>query len=103
MSGKLIAVGYWESEQEPQFPHPKIMEGLYEDKVVQKSIVDYLNLGLEYVRWRGLSWCRFKCGIETTKMGSRDLTDGYWIWPEGLSHYVAEHNVILPGEFINHM
>jgi hypothetical protein len=33
-------------------------------------------------------------------MGSRDLTDGIWIWPEGLVHYVETHHLALPAEFM---
>lgn len=36
-------------------------------------------------------------------MGSRELTDGEWVWPEGLSHYVREHGVGLPEQFISHV
>ena len=35
-------------------------------------------------------------------MGSRDLTDGIWVWPEGLAHYVDIHSVGLPEEFTKH-
>jgi hypothetical protein len=36
-------------------------------------------------------------------MGSSDLTDGTWLWPEGLAHYVRKHDVVLPEEFIAHV
>jgi hypothetical protein len=36
-------------------------------------------------------------------MGSYDFTDGVWVWPEGLSHYVEIHCVRLPAEFIDHL
>ncbi|MBW2667551.1 MAG: hypothetical protein JRE13_14765 [Deltaproteobacteria bacterium] len=35
-------------------------------------------------------------------MGSADLGDGVWIWPEGLAHYVARHEIRLPNEFVEH-
>ncbi len=35
-------------------------------------------------------------------MGSKELTDGFWIWPEGLSHYVRAHGILLPEEFVAH-
>jgi len=35
--------------------------------------------------------------------GSRDLTDGDYLWPEGLSHYVLAHGVRLPTEFAAHI
>jgi len=31
------------------------------------------------------------------------LTDGEWVWPEGLSHYVEYHNLILPDEVVQTM
>jgi hypothetical protein len=43
------------------------------------------------------------CGIADSSMGSRDLTDGTWVWPQGLAHYVEVHNVMLPQEFIDHV
>ncbi|HEY1188039.1 MAG TPA: hypothetical protein VGE74_10300 [Gemmata sp.] len=36
-------------------------------------------------------------------MGGRDLTDGVWMWPEGLAHYVECHAVRLPDEFVSTM
>ncbi len=48
----------------------------------------------------GLSYCRFDCGQRG--LGSADLTDGTWVWPEGLWHYVDVHSVRLPDEFIQH-
>jgi len=35
-------------------------------------------------------------------MGSCDLTDGTWVSPEGLWHYVDVHSVRLPDEFVEH-
>jgi hypothetical protein len=35
-------------------------------------------------------------------MGSRDLTDGAWVWPEALAHYVDRHAVTLPEQFVTH-
>jgi hypothetical protein len=36
-------------------------------------------------------------------MGSIERTDGIYVWPEGLTHYVKEHNVRLPQEFVDHV
>jgi hypothetical protein len=36
-------------------------------------------------------------------MGSWDLTDGTWVWPQGLSHYVEVHGIVLPEEFMSHV
>ena len=32
--------------------------------------------------------------------GSREFTDGTWLWPEGFSHYVENHQVRPPAEFV---
>lgn len=36
-------------------------------------------------------------------MGSKCLTDGNWVWPEGLAHYIEAHEVRLPDEFVDGM
>ena len=33
-------------------------------------------------------------------MGCSDLTDGVWVWPEGLVHYIEAHELVLPEEFL---
>ena len=37
------------------------------------------------------------------RMGDSDLTDGTWVWPEGLVHYVDAHRLPLPKEFVDHV
>jgi hypothetical protein len=56
-----------------------------------------------FARWLGYSFCRFRCGIDDHLMGSSDLTDGEWVWPAGLAHYVEEHSVFLPEPFVKTM
>ena len=48
----------------------------------------------------GRSRCRI-CG--EPKTGYLTLTDGTFLWPEGLTHYVRDHNVRLPTAFIEHI
>jgi hypothetical protein len=66
----------------------------------EPAVIRYLRAGLVHETWRGLSWCRFECGVSKSEMGCRDLTDGYWVWPEGLAHYVDRHGLPLPEEFL---
>jgi hypothetical protein len=95
----MIAIGYWiESIVDSPFPAPQECVGEWPVEVRQQ-IADYLDSGRLCEQYRGLSWCRFRCGVAEMTMGSREFTDGVWIWPEGLSHYVREHSVILPTEF----
>lgn len=62
-------------------------------------VVGYLRAGRVAVQFRGLSRCRF-CGREN---GSKELSDGTFSWPEGLPHYLEEHGVRLPDEFVEHV
>jgi hypothetical protein len=73
-----------------------VQEGWRLDERAQ--IVAYLRAGKVFATWCGHSSCRLDCGNRL--LGSTDLTDGEWLWPEGLAHYVQEHSVCLPDEFV---
>jgi|GEM_PF-1699449 len=93
-------IGYWiESLDDDQFLAPQeVAEKLAPDMV--EKVVSYLQAGKPYEQYRGFSWCRFSCGCPSDQMGSAELTNGYWIWPEGLIHYVEAHRVDLPEAFL---
>jgi len=42
-------------------------------------------------------------GMDGQPNGSSECTDGYWVWPEGPTPYVANHAVRLPDEFVGHV
>lgn len=93
-------IGYWiESLDDDLFLAPQEIAGkLTSDSVEQ--VAAYLRNGKLYEQYRGLSWCRFANGCSEKHVGSSELTDGYWIWPEGLIHYVEVHRVSLPEDFL---
>ncbi|MGW9212014.1 hypothetical protein ACWGR4_34225 [Embleya sp. NPDC055664] len=62
-------------------------------------VADYLDHGQVAASWMGASRCR----LCSRPNGSRDLSDGSYLWPEGLSHYVLDHAVRLPAEFFEHI
>lgn len=68
----------------------------------RSALIEYLRSGAKWSSSFGYSFCRFSCGTPDDSMGSADLTDAEWIWPEGLWHYVANHGVALPDEFLAH-
>ncbi|MBL0886211.1 hypothetical protein [Myceligenerans indicum] len=94
----LILIGYWRGPGAPNFPDPRDFVdpawGSHERRHVQR----YLEGGMVARVYRGQSSCRF-CGEH---VGHREQTDGTYLWPEGLAHYVAEHDVRLPAEFVHH-
>jgi hypothetical protein len=64
----------------------------------RRRVGEYLRRGTRVNQSRGISLCRF-CERNN---GSAELADGVYCWPEGLAHYVSEHDVRLPGEFVGH-
>jgi hypothetical protein len=98
----LIAIGYWQSEEQPDLPQPPRFVGAPLSEEVREKLCSYLDSGVEFMACLGYSYCRFQCGVPDHAMGCRDLTDGTWIWPEGLSHYVRVHGLVLPSTFIEH-
>ena len=63
-------------------------------------VIAYLRSAQVVESYRGLSHCRYDCGVSDREMGYRELSDGAWIWPEGLVHYVERHYLPLPQEFL---
>jgi hypothetical protein len=93
-------IGYWAGRVSPtELPLPQELVGELSASV-RAAVCEYLANGEVYETYRGHSWCRFYCGVINEKMGGRELTDGEWIWPDGLVHYVRAHSVVLPEEFI---
>ena len=96
------AIGYWNEDVNPR---DFVDESWDENQ--RNTVVSYLEitLGLRHLRrkvlyrWRGSSYCRF-CN---QRNGSRCYTDGTYVWPSGFSHYLLEHGVKPPKEFIDHV
>lgn len=96
----LLAVGYFISgPEDADLPAP---QELVRPGEPLGDVADYLDRGLKHRGYRGYSWCRFRCGVPDQQMGSCDLTDGVWVWPQGLSHYLRVHAVTLPPAFVEH-
>lgn len=95
----LRQIGYWRNASN-DLPDPKKLVDADWRRVDRDRIVSYLKSGVLQSQEYGYSFCRFACGIPNRDMGTRNLTDGIWIWPEGLWHYIEAHDVRLPDEVI---
>lgn len=91
------ALGFWFSESEPRLPHPARLVGPLVVESERSRLATYLESGSVSETWRGHSYCRV-CGQKELRY--RDFTDGRWMWPEGLAHYVREHGVSLPDDIV---
>jgi hypothetical protein len=63
------------------------------------DVADHLERGFAARAYMGLSPCR----LCPQTNGALELTDGTFLWPEGLSHYVRHHAVRLPDTFLQHV
>jgi hypothetical protein len=98
---KLTAIGYWHSIFEPEYPDPAKFIDLQWNVAEKITVIEHISQARVIADWTGQSWCRFRCG--EMQLGSQDVTDGIYIFPEGLVHYLQHHHVRLPEEFIRHV
>lgn len=81
-----------------QLPWPRTMVWNESERA---AVIQFLKEGLDpglTTHYRGPSRCR----ICKRRNGFNEYSDGTWIWPEGLAHYVKDHSVELPQEFVSH-
>ena len=98
MAAALKLIGYWRNESHPEYPHPTswIDENWDEDE--RHQVGGYFANGTLLRTFMGLSLCRI-CGINN---GALEYTDGVYVWPEGLAHYIYDHAVRLPQLLVDH-
>ncbi len=71
-------------------------------EINKSNIIEFLIRGAVESYELGYSTCRL-CGSNSVEMGCITQTDGIFVWPEGLLHYVQNHNVQLPSKFLAHI
>lgn len=91
---KHKVLGYWSEDVNPC---DYVDESWDEEQ--RNAVILYLDSYDSLYWWRGSSRCRF-CDIRN---GSRCQSDGTYVWPSGFSHYLLEHGVKPPQEFILHV
>ena len=91
-------IGFWAWEEEPWWPSPETLVDPTWDRATREAIASHLDRGKREMVYGGFSECRI-CGCPN---GTADFTDGVYIWPQGLAHYVREHHVRLPEQFVTH-
>ena len=92
-------VGYWRDDDAPHLPDPSELIDPTWVGDERRLVVAYIGQDVRTPVGEGCSTCRL-CGQPN---GFTDLTDGTYVWPEGLAHYVADHDVRLPESFVQHV
>lgn len=95
---ELILLGYWSTGPDSRWPRPEAFVDPEWDADERELIVEFLRRGLVARTYMGYSPCRM-CGVAN---GAIELSDGVYVWPDGLAHYVSDHKVKPPQEFIDH-
>ena len=74
------------------------------DPAERQPVVTYLEhcYSLGYMNPTAAIWCPFGCR-DPSPRGGETLTDGSWEFPEILIHYVRDHAVKPPDEFLAHV
>lgn len=98
---KIRLIGYWHSKDYPNYPDPAWFIDPTWDLSEKKLVIRYLISGITFLEYEGFSWCRFRCGA--SHIGTKELSDGIYYWPEGLVHYIEQHQVKLPKKFLRHV
>lgn len=103
MTKKLETIGFWFNPDAPStYPRAQALVGPWAPETMAR-VVAYLRAGQTFATYGATSWCRFGCtGADAADLGRRDLTDGTFVWPEGLAHAVERHHVRLPDRFVDH-
>jgi hypothetical protein len=99
---RLVPVGYWRSPEQTALPDPALHVDIAWDEEERRTTLVYLRSAPACMRFYGYSTCRL-CGRSGSELGDSDLTDGTWIWPEGLPHYLEHHGVRPPEPFLVHL
>jgi hypothetical protein len=99
---RLRYIGYWHSLESPDLPDPAWFVDPAWDEREKKRVLRYFRKCFQ-TPWffMGSSWCRFRC--RRGALGYREYTDGKFVWPEGLPHYIEHHRVRLPQEVSDHI
>jgi hypothetical protein len=96
---QLTLIGYWAGPGTTNsWPSPVDFVDLGWDQDDRDYVATYLTEGRVVRAFMGYSPCRF-CGRDN---GDLELSDGTYLWPSGLAHYLTEHGLRLPDEFVQH-
>lgn len=99
----LRLLGYWkENGVNDPWIHPKYLVDKNWKIEMRPALLKYLKSGIRIHEMLGYSHCRLSKIIPDEQMGNAELTDGVYVWPEGLPIYVEKFGVKLPNEFIAH-
>jgi hypothetical protein len=101
MTDRLICLGPWADSEYPNRPRPEDHIDTTWDEFERGKVSVYLERGLTIgAPLDGDGVCSL-CGEKMYRGFIK--TDGTYVWRSGLSHYVYDHCVRPPQQFIDHV
>jgi hypothetical protein len=95
---RLQRVGYW-GEAGSGLPTPSSLVDDTWGEEYRNAVAEHLGRGFVVRAYMGTTTCR----ICEEQVGSLELTDGVYTWPEGLRHYIETHSIRLPEPFVEYV
>ncbi|KAF0756301.1 hypothetical protein AaE_004691 [Aphanomyces astaci] len=103
-------IGFWRKYNDDDGdvrPHPQSLQ----DKAWYDRRADMAAKVIWYVRHAGFvesyemgySFCRIDSSCSSKALGACTMTDGMYCWPEGYVHYLEQHHVVPPADFVEHV
>lgn len=97
---RLLGIGFWDDPDRPSgLPDVSRFVDNTWSLEERELVAEYLETGIACRFQMGISKCRF-CRIDN---GSYELTDGKFVWPVGLSHYIRVHGVRPPTQLVEYI
>ena len=94
----FVLIGYWQGDRSPGWPFPQDFVDETWNAIERELVAEYLTHGFVTRVFMGFSTCRM-CGALN---GTVEQTDRTYVWPQGFAHYVRDHGVRPPQEFVDH-
>ncbi len=95
----LRLLGYWAGAPLGRnWPQPERLVDDGWDAAERDAVARYLRHGLLVRTLEHRNACLL-CGV---LLPAEELSDGDYLWPLSLEHYVSAHSVRLPSEFLRH-
>ena len=87
-----FGIGYWRSTDHPELPDPAELVDESQDEGIRSLVSRYFAYGTLRVSRSG----QIACHLCDETFPDVDFTDGEYVWPMSLAHYVDAHAVRLP-------
>ncbi|MFZ2752447.1 MAG: hypothetical protein WAZ48_03270 [Lysobacteraceae bacterium] len=93
--------GFWKEDYGDNFPPLVDASRCRWDPALQVKVVSYLQRCPIWIASPGAVCSLLDEGVVAGTVSIR--TDGKWAWQETVAHYVGQHQLALPSEFLAHL